>query len=71
MNLINFERHARSVSLLAIGATFLGAVFYGVLFYGVGLLFGLGLSLPPNIDFIIEAESLLNDGVGVAPETDR
>ena len=40
MNLINFEKHARAISLLAIGATFLGAVFYGAVFYGAGLLLG-------------------------------
>lgn len=93
MKLLDFKKHARAVSLLAIGATLLGAVFYGALFYGAAMIFGLGLSfpvclmfgsivaptdpiaatsilkkfnLPPNIDFIIEAESLLNDGVGVA-----
>lgn len=93
MRLLDFKKHARSVTLLAIGATFLGAVFYGVLFYLAGSLLGLGLSfpvclifggitaptdpiaatsilkkynLPPNVNFIIEGESLLNDGVGVA-----
>lgn len=93
MRLLDFKKHAKIISLLAIGATFLGAVFYGVLFYGVSLLLGLNLSLPvclmfgsitaptdpiaatsilkkfnlpTNIGFIIEGESLLNDGVGVA-----
>lgn len=91
--LLDFKKHAKIISLLAIGATFLGAVFYGILFYGVSLLLGLNLSLPvclmfgsitaptdpiaatsilkkfnlpTNIGFIIEGESLLNDGVGVA-----
>lgn len=93
MRLLDFKKHAKIISLLAILATFLGAVFYGILFYGVSLLFGLNLSLPvclmfgsitaptdpiaatsilkkfnlpSNIGFIIEGESLLNDGVGVA-----
>lgn len=93
MRLLDFKKHAKIISLLAIGATFLGAVFYGVLFYVVSLLLGLNLSLPvclmfgsitaptdpiaatsilkkfnlpTNIGFIIEGESLLNDGVGVA-----
>lgn len=93
MKLLDFKKHAKIISLLAIGATFLGAVFYGVLFYVVSLLLGLNLSLPvclmfgsitaptdpiaatsilkkfnlpTNIGFIIEGESLLNDGVGVA-----
>ncbi len=93
MRLRDFKKHARSISVLAIGATLLGAVFYGVLFFGVSKLIGLDLSLPvclmfgsivaptdpiaatsilkkfnlpPNISFIIEGESLLNDGVGVA-----
>lgn len=93
MRLLDFKKHAKIISLLAIGATFLGAVFYGILFYGVSLLLGLNLSLPiclmfgsitaptdpiaatsilkkfnlpTNIGFIIEGESLLNDGVGVA-----
>ena len=93
MRLLDFKKHARSVTLLAIGTTFLGAVFYGALFYLASLLLGLGLSfpvclifgsitaptdpiaatsilkkfnLPPNVNFIIEGESLLNDGVGVA-----
>lgn len=93
MRLLDFKKHARAISLLAIGATLLGAVFYGVLFYGASQLLGLQMSfpvclmfgsitaptdpiaatsilkkfnLPPNINFIIEGESLLNDGVGVA-----
>ena len=32
MRLLDFKRHARTISVLAIGATFLGAVFYGGLF---------------------------------------
>lgn len=93
MRLLDFKKHARAISILAIGATLLGAVFYGCLFYGISQLLGLNLSLPvclmfgsitaptdpiaatsilkkfdlpPNISFIIEGESLLNDGVGVA-----
>ncbi len=93
MRLRDFKKHARSISVLAIGATLLGAVFYGVLFFGVSKLIGLELSLPvclmfgsivaptdpiaatsilkkfnlpPNISFIMEGESLFNDGVGVA-----
>ncbi|MCD8216671.1 MAG: sodium:proton antiporter [Clostridiales bacterium] len=93
MSLRSFKTHARTITLLSIGATLLGAVFYGLLFYGAGRLLGLGLSLPvclmfgsitaptdpiaatsilkkfnlpKNIGFIIEGESLLNDGVGVA-----
>jgi len=93
MRLRNFKKHARIITVLSIGATFLGAVFYGVLFYGAGRLLGLPLTLPvclmfgsitaptdpiaatsilkkfnlpKQIGFIIEGESLLNDGVGVA-----
>lgn len=93
MRLFDFKKHAKTISLLAIGATFLGAVFYGILFYLGSRLLGLSLSipvclmfgsiiaptdpiaatsilkkfnLPSNIGFIIEGESLLNDGVGVA-----
>ncbi|MEE1086847.1 MAG: sodium:proton antiporter [Schaedlerella sp.] len=93
MRLMDFKKHAKTISLLAIGATLLGAVFYGVLFYGISALLGLNLSLPiclmfgsitaptdpiaatsilkkfnlpSKIGFIIEGESLLNDGVGVA-----
>lgn len=93
MRLLDFKKHAKTISLLAVGATLLGAVLYGVLFYGISLLMGLNLSLPvclmfgsitaptdpiaatsilkkfnlpSNVGFIIEGESLLNDGVGVA-----
>lgn len=93
MRLLDFKKHAKTISLLAIGATFLGAVFYGILFYLGSRLLGLSLSvpeclmfgsiiaptdpiaatsilkkfdLPSGIGFIIEGESLLNDGVGVA-----
>lgn len=93
MRLLNFKKHAKIISLLAIGATLLGAVFYGLLFYCASLLLDLGVSLPvclmfgsitaptdpiaatsilkkfnlpKQIGFIIEGESLLNDGVGVA-----
>lgn len=93
MRLLDFKKHSRIISLLAIGATLLGAVFYGLLFYGVSALLHLGLPLPvclmfgsitaptdpiaatsilkkfhlpKNISFIMEGESLLNDGVGVA-----
>lgn len=93
MRLLDFKKHERAISLLAVGATFLGAVFYGLIFYGAGMLLGLSLTLPvclmfgsiiaptdpiaatsilkkfnlpPGISFIIEGESLLNDGMGVA-----
>ena len=93
MRLLDFKKHSRIISLLAIVATLLGAIFYGLLFYGVSALLGLGISLPvclmfgsitaptdpiaatsilkkfnlpKNISFIMEGESLLNDGVGVA-----
>lgn len=93
MRLRDFKKHARSISVLSIGATLLGAVLYGALFFGISRLIGLNLSLPvclmfgsiiaptdpiaatsilkkfnlpPNISFIMEGESLLNDGVGVA-----
>ena len=93
MKLLDFKKHARPISLLAIGTTFLGAMFYGLLFYGANVLLKLNMSLPvclmfgsiiaptdpiaatsilkkfnlpSNIGFIIEGESLLNDGVGVA-----
>ena len=93
MKLLHFKKHAKIISLLAIGATLLGAVFYGLLFYAASLLLNLGVSLPvclmfgsitaptdpiaatsilkkfnlpKQIGFIIEGESLLNDGVGVA-----
>ena len=93
MKLLSFKKHAKIISLLAIGATFLGAVFYGLLFYGASVLLHLGVplpvclmfgsitaptdpiaatsilkkfNLPEQIGFIIEGESLLNDGVGVA-----
>ena len=93
MRLLDFKKHARAISLLAVGATFLGAVFYGLIFYGAGRILGLPFTLPvclmfgsivaptdpiaatsilkkfnlpPGISFIIEGESLLNDGMGVA-----
>lgn len=93
MSLSDFRKYARTISVLAIGATLLGAVFYGILFYGAGKIFGLNLplpvclmfgsitaptdpiaatsilkkfNLPKDTGFIIEGESLLNDGVGVA-----
>ncbi len=93
MRLLDFKKHARAISLLAVGATFLGAVFYGLIFYGASKVLGLSFTLPiclmfgsivaptdpiaatsilkkfnlpPGISFIIEGESLLNDGMGVA-----
>lgn len=93
MELLNFKKHGRIISLLAFGATLLGAVFYGLLFWGASVLLGLSVPLPvclmfgsivaptdpiaatsilkkchlpQQISFIIEGESLLNDGMGVA-----
>ncbi len=93
MKLLDFKKHARIVSLLAILTTLLGAVFYGLVFFAAAKLLGIAISLPtclmfgsivaptdpiaatsilkkfnlpPNIGFIMEGESLLNDGVGVA-----
>ena len=93
MRLLDFKKHAKTVSLLAIGSTLIGAIVYGALFYGVSVIRKLNLTLPmclmfgsiiaptdpiaatsilkkfnlpSNIGFIIEGESLLNDGVGVA-----
>ena len=93
MRLLDFKKHAKTISFLAIGATLIGAILYGALFYVVSMILGLSLSfpvclmfgsivaptdpiaatsilkkfnLPSNIGFIIEGESLLNDGVGVA-----
>lgn len=93
MRLLDFKKHARAISLLAVGATLLGAVFYGLIFYGAARVLGLPFTLPvclmfgsivaptdpiaatsilkkfnlpPGISFIIEGESLLNDGMGVA-----
>ncbi|MCI8834165.1 MAG: sodium:proton antiporter [Ruminococcus sp.] len=93
MRLQDFGKHARTISILAVGATFLGAVFYGGLFYAAGRLLGLDIPLPvcllfgsitaptdpiaatsilkkfhlpSGVGFIMEGESLLNDGVGVA-----
>ena len=51
MKLLDFKKHARAISLLAVGATFLGAVFYGVIFYGAGKLLGLTLTLPVCLMF--------------------
>lgn len=93
MRLRDLKKHAKAITILAVGATLLGAVFYGLLFFGIGWLLGLRLSipvclmfgsivaptdpiaatsilkkfnLPAGVGFIIEGESLFNDGVGVA-----
>ena len=46
MRLLDFKKHARAISLLAVGATFLGAVFYGLIFYGASKVLGLSFTLP-------------------------
>ena len=51
MKLLDFKKHARPVSLLAILTTLLGAVFYGLLFFGAGKLLRLNLSLPVCLMF--------------------
>ena len=51
MRLLDFKTHARTISLLAVGATFLGAVFYGLLFYGAGKLLGLSMTVPVCLMF--------------------
>lgn len=93
MRLLDFRKHAKVITLLAIGATLICSIFYGALFYLVNIALGLGMSvpmclmfgsivaptdpiaatsilkkfnLPKNISFLMEAESLFNDGVGVA-----
>lgn len=93
MQLFDFKKHARVISVLSVLATFLGAVFYGLLIFAVGRLLGLPASLPvclmfgsivaptdpiaatsilkkfhlpAGISFIMEGESLFNDGMGVA-----
>ncbi len=93
MRLLDFKKHAKSITLLAICATLISSVFYGLLFYLINILLGLGMTipmclmfgsivaptdpiaatsilkkfnLPKNINFLMEAESLFNDGVGVA-----
>lgn len=91
--LLDFKKHIKPITLLAICATLLCSIFYGALFYLANIALGLGMSipmclmfgsivaptdpiaatsilkkfnLPKNISFLMEAESLFNDGVGVA-----
>ena len=51
MRLMDFKKHARTVSLLAVGGTLIGAVLYGVLFYVVSMILDLNLTLPMCLMF--------------------
>ena len=93
MKIREFQKHARSVTVLAFVCTLLGALFYGLLFFLMSNVMHLNFTLPMclmagsiiaptdpiaatsilkkfhlphEVGFLMEAESLLNDGVGVA-----
>ena len=51
MRLLDFKKHAKTISLLAIGATLIGAILYGALFYVVSIILGLNLSFPVCLMF--------------------
>lgn len=51
MKLLDFKKHARPVSVLAIIVTLLGAVFYGGLFYVASMILGLPFDIPTCLMF--------------------